>query len=134
MGDLSKDFSMYEFDCHDGTQVPDQYKTNVLRLVNEVLQPLRDITGSPIHVHSGYRTVSYNRACGGVARSQHLVAKAADLSIDGMEPDDVNKLAFGFMAARHTFYKSGGGVGWYNTFTHVDIRDGIDLKRWGKPE
>jgi len=133
MGDLSKDFSMYEFDCHDGTKVPDQYKTNVLRLVNEVLQPLRDITGSPIHVHSGYRTVSYNRACGGVVRSQHLVAKAADISIDGMDADYVNALMYGFMMARHTYYKQGGGVGWYKGFTHVDIRDGDHLSFWGKP-
>jgi len=47
MGDLSKNFSMYEFDCHDGTPVPDEYKPNVLRLVNEVLQPLRDMLGDP---------------------------------------------------------------------------------------
>jgi len=52
--------------------------------------------------------------------------------VDDMPTDDVNLFVRGYMTARETFYRKGGGVGWYNTFTHVDIRDGEHLNFWGK--
>lgn len=50
------------------------------RLVDNVLDPLRDAWGAPIMVTSGYRCPALNRAVGGVARSQHLLGEAADVT------------------------------------------------------
>lgn len=132
MGDISKNFSMSEFVCHDGTPVPVEFQSNIKRLVEEVLQPIRDMIGSPIHIVSGFRTPSHNLACGGVKHSQHLVGKAADIRIESLRPKEVNALVRGFMIARHNYYRQGGGVGWYKNFTHVDIRDGKKVGFWSR--
>jgi len=44
-----------------------------------VLQPLRDATGTTIHVNSGYRCPSLNRAINGAKNSQHMTGHAADI-------------------------------------------------------
>lgn len=59
--------------------IPDDLKGNMKRLVEGVLQPLRDKWGAPIVVGSGYRCPKLNRAVGGVASSQHMQAAAADI-------------------------------------------------------
>lgn len=132
MGDISKNFSMWEFDCKDGTLLPPEYHSNAFRLVKEVLQPMRASFGRAITVHSGYRTEEYNERVDGEPRSQHLVAKAADIDIDGVSEDDVQTFVRGYMLCRHLFYKHGGGVGWYESFTHVDIRDGDHVAFWDR--
>ena len=128
MGDISANFSYKEFDCRDGTPVPEKYKANIRQLVLEVLQPLRDYFKRPIHITSGYRTPTYNAACGGVKNSQHLLGKAADIQIQGLKPSETQNIVRGFMIARN----KGGGVGWYKSFTHVDIRPGKKVIFWGK--
>lgn len=132
MGDISKNFSMWEFDCKDGTSVPEEFKPNVKRLVLEVLQPLRNYFRQPVHIHSGYRTEAYNESCGGVQNSQHLTGMAADIDFDDVSEDDVQTFVKGYMLCRHLFYKHGGGVGWYESFTHVDIRDGDHVAFWDR--
>lgn len=52
---------------------------NLVRLVENVLDPLRIAYGKPIKVNSGYRSKALNRAVGGVANSQHIEGKAADI-------------------------------------------------------
>lgn len=72
-------FDVWEFRCHDGTDVPAQLvDTNFAALVSQ-LDVLRDDLGGPIEVVSGYRTPSYNHAIGGAAESQHMRALAADV-------------------------------------------------------
>ncbi len=44
-----------------------------------LLEPARTVAGCPIIVNSGYRNAAYNARVGGVARSQHLAACAADI-------------------------------------------------------
>jgi hypothetical protein len=56
---------------------------NLQLLVDHVLQPLRDLYGRPIHVHSGYRSVALNRAVGSADSSQHVLGQAADISVGG---------------------------------------------------
>ena len=51
---------------------------NLRNLCREVLQPLRDYEGKPIHVNSGYRCPELNEAVHGVGDSQHLYGEAAD--------------------------------------------------------
>ena len=64
---------------------------NLSRLVNEVLQPIRDVYGKPIVVGSGFRCPRLNKAVGGVANSDHQYGCAADIHslsdtlVDNME-------------------------------------------------
>lgn len=53
---------------------------NLTRLCQKVLQPLRDVYGSPIIVNSGYRSQTVNKAVGGVPTSQHRRGEAADIT------------------------------------------------------
>lgn len=87
MGTISKDFSYREFEASDTaahlnilnavttTKIRDSLKA----LVDDVLQPLRDAYGKPLHVNSGYRCPELNKAVGGVATSQHVKGEAADI-------------------------------------------------------
>lgn len=52
---------------------------NLNALIDNVLQPLRDWYGKPIHVTSGYRCKALNKAVGGVWNSQHMTGEAADI-------------------------------------------------------
>lgn len=52
---------------------------NIRRLCVEILQPVRDRLGAPIHVTSGFRCPALNRAVGGAQNSQHLRGEAADI-------------------------------------------------------
>ena len=60
-------------------QLPEGVEGNLVSLVEEVLEPVRERLGRPIIVNSGYRCPIHNAAVGGVANSQHLRGEAADL-------------------------------------------------------
>ena len=120
-------FFWYEFACKarygfEVREVPLRFQGNVMKLVAEVLQPLRDRFGA-IEITSGYRHKEYNRACGGVIGSRHLTGMAADFQFISslITPDETNLIAIGFMVSRFRFSGLPGGVGWYRGFTHVDI-------------
>jgi len=118
MGDLTNNFSLHEFRCRDGSDVPDEYMDNV-RLLAENLQVLRDYIGCPIRVISGYRSPSYNTKIGGARKSQHMVAKAGDIKVSGMSPDQVRDAILQLIESGQMMQ---GGVGRYVTFTHYDVR------------
>ena len=86
---LSKNFTLEEF-IHSNTaermgidNVPKDEKVveNLRSLCLEVLQPLRDYVGAPVHINSGYRCPELNMAVGGVKNSQHCRGEAADIRI-----------------------------------------------------
>jgi hypothetical protein len=54
------------------------------RLAQSVLQPLRDAAGMPVVVSSGYRAVAVNAAVKGSNASDHMFGRAADITIPGM--------------------------------------------------
>ncbi|MDO4185152.1 MAG: D-Ala-D-Ala carboxypeptidase family metallohydrolase [Bacteroidales bacterium] len=58
---------------------------NLIRLVDNVLDPLRKAYGKPITVSSGYRCEKLNRLVGGVTNSDHLLGMAADLDVGSKE-------------------------------------------------
>lgn len=60
--------------------------TRINRLCNEVLQPVRALTGRPITVSSGYRSPAVNKKIGGVPTSQHIQGLAADITAAGITP------------------------------------------------
>lgn len=54
-------------------------RRNLEALVDNVLDPLREAYGKPIHVNSGYRSPALNRAVKGAPASDHIFGKAADI-------------------------------------------------------
>ena len=56
---------------------------NINRLVDAVLDPLREAYGKPIRVTSGFRSAALNKAVGGSKTSEHLckgMSAAADIT------------------------------------------------------
>lgn len=54
-------------------------KQNLISLVENILDPLREAYGKPIIITSGYRCKQLNKAVGGASTSQHLTGEAADI-------------------------------------------------------
>lgn len=129
---LTKNFHIREFACKDGTEVPEEYYCNVLQLAQN-LQILRDECTKeqgkdcPLHINSGYRTPKYNAKLEGSAvHSQHLVAKAGDITCIYYTPKQMaNKIEKLISEGK----MKQGGLGRYKGFTHYDVR-GIKA-RWG---
>ena len=57
----------------------EQQNKALVALVDNVLDPLRDLFGKPVLVSSGFRSNDLNRAVGGAATSQHMKGEAADI-------------------------------------------------------
>lgn len=58
-----------------------EQEDNLTALVEAVLDPLRMSYGKPIHISSGYRCPTLNKAIGGVANSQHMKGEAVDIDL-----------------------------------------------------
>ena len=115
---MTNNFTLKEFESNDGSEMPSDVYLNIVKLVGQ-LQFLRDYTGRAITVNSGYRSPEYNAKIGGVKNSQHLLGKAADITIEGLKPAEVYRIIdelidMGLMLQ--------GGLGSYKSFTHYDIR------------
>jgi uncharacterized protein YcbK (DUF882 family) len=80
------------------------------------LQELRNNVDKPIRIISGYRCFNHNKAVRGAKRSQHLLGKAADITIEGMSPGEVLSEAKKIEAFKN------GGLGLYSQFVHCDVR------------
>ena len=59
---------------------------NINLLVDNVLDPIRDMVHTPIIITSGYRCPQVNRLVGGVDNSQHMSGCAADFHVQGFTP------------------------------------------------
>lgn len=96
---LSRNFTLEEFlrsqtatrNDIDMTPPPEVVE-NIRRLVNEILQPLRDAVNTVVTVTSGYRPLVLNRLIGGSSTSQHVLGEAADIVVVGMLPIDVARV------------------------------------------
>ena len=106
---LTKNFSVAEFKCNDGSD-----SVMIDKKLAALLQEIRNHFGKPVIINSAYRTAQYNRKAGGSSKSLHLYGKAADIKIDGVSPYSIAK-----------YCQSLGvkGIGLYNTFVHVDTRE-----------
>lgn len=54
------------------------------KLCKNILEPLRQWTGKPIIINSGFRCEELNRLVGGVTNSQHLSGEAADIRVNSL--------------------------------------------------
>lgn len=119
---IAEHFKVEEFRCKDGTD-----PIFVDEALVELLEQVRTHFGRAVTVTSGYRTSSHNSRVGGSAKSQHLYGRAADIQVDGVEPETV--------AAYVETLLDGGGLGIYPVkpgrdagWVHIDTRDG--KSRW----
>jgi zinc D-Ala-D-Ala carboxypeptidase len=88
----------------------------------DALQALRTRWGKPMTINSAYRNPAHNAAVGGAKRSQHKLGRAFDIHI--RHKTERNRLE---ALSRQIGFK---GIGRYNTFLHVDLRDGR-AATWG---
>ena len=84
-----------------------------------VLQLIRDEIGASIRINSGYRCPAHNKKVGGSPQSLHVKGMAADLACDAVSPEELADTVEDLMKQALI---PNGGLGRYNTFTHVDIR------------
>jgi uncharacterized protein YcbK (DUF882 family) len=56
-----------------------EIENNLNHLINELLDPIRQLYGNPIYINSGYRCRALNEAVKGSKTSQHMDGLAADL-------------------------------------------------------
>ena len=86
-----KHFTDTELRCKCCGRLPPEAKETLEALVDNVLDPARELLGKPIRVSSGFRCPLHNAAVGGVAKSQHTLGEAADITAGS--PADNLKLA-----------------------------------------
>jgi len=121
---LTKNFHIKEWRCHDGTDVPWSLVENVTKCATN-LQALRNALGKAITIVSGFRNRSYNDGIGSKPTSQHVKGLAADIRVAGVSPTEVASLI-------EELIKDGemdeGGIGTYRGWTHYDCR--LTKARW----
>ena len=98
-----KHFTLSEFFCSStaakssikNEPSPDERATivrNINLLVDNVLDPVRDMVNAPIIITSGYRCPQVNRLVGGVNNSQHMSGCAADFHVEGFTPSMMHQV------------------------------------------
>lgn len=115
---LTKNFTLYEFESNDGAEFPAEVVKNLRELAKN-LQVIRNHFGKPIKINSGYRSPEHNKSIGGVSNSQHVKGKAADFVISGYTPQQIAHELENLIALKKI---SQGGIGVYPNFVHYDIR------------
>ena len=55
-------------------------RENLIYLIDNILDPLRELYGKPIIVNSGYRNKIVNKKVGGSPTSQHMRGEAVDIT------------------------------------------------------
>ena len=86
---VSKHFKFSEFTKSDtasrhhiNNAITDwEVRDNIIALVDNVLEPLREAWGGPLFINSGYRCKELNELVGGVETSQHRKGQAADVGV-----------------------------------------------------
>lgn len=111
---LSEHFHLSEFTCHceKCTVVP--VSMALVALLETIRADAVKLGAKGLKINCGFRCPSHNKAVGGVPDSQHVLGLAADIVAPGLDPI--------VMAAIAQSRNPKGGVGTYETFTHVDVR------------
>lgn len=65
---------------------------NLENLVDNVLDPIRELVAAPVIITSGYRCERLNKLVGGVPDSQHRTGHAADFYVKDFSRGDMAKL------------------------------------------
>lgn len=90
---LTKNFTLEELTYSDiaerqglNNSAPFDIESNLLRLCEELLEPVRELLGKPLLVSSGYRSPEVNGAAGGSSSSEHMDGRASDFRVPHMTP------------------------------------------------
>jgi len=114
---LSPHFKAHEFRCKDLSRV-----IVLNKALLDLLELIRNHYNKPLHINSAYRTVQYNSQQKDASpKSQHIFGNAADIWIEGVTPLQL----YTWLNSK---YPNSHGLGIYNTFVHVDVREG--KSRW----
>ncbi len=65
---------------------------NMLILIIDCLQPIRELLGKAVFINSGYRCSQLNKLVGGSPTSEHLKGMACDFHCYGLYPKQIVKL------------------------------------------
>lgn len=150
---LTPHFSVAEMACKDGTpypinevdeEDPEKRPWMITRLLPlfDTLEVIRSMCGKPLIITSGYRTLAYDERLYNADRdhngnkappqgSQHPKGRAADIICQSLTSTQLRDLI-------GALYRAGklphlGGLGWYPSFVHVDVRPRVNdhLAQWG---
>lgn len=108
------------------SNIPDkQSLDNMLILICECLQPIRNYIDKPMNISSGYRSPRLNGhpLINGAPNSQHVTGQAVDFTIKGMTPRQIIKKN-----------KSSGVdfdqlINEYNAWVHISYNKGKNKKQ-----
>lgn len=78
----TKNFSANEVRLKSSPINSKEVEENLQRLLEEIMQPLREGIGVPIKITSAYRNEEDNRRKGGTRNSQHLKGEAIDFKVE----------------------------------------------------
>ncbi|MGL5085234.1 MAG: D-Ala-D-Ala carboxypeptidase family metallohydrolase, partial [Clostridium sp.] len=109
---MNKYFKRKEFACKCGCGF-DCVDVELLDLLTSV----REFFGKPVTITSACRCPEHNAKVGGAKGSQHKFAKAADIQVKGLTPQEVQKALDEFLPSDKF------GMGYGKTFTHLDVRE-----------
>jgi uncharacterized protein YcbK (DUF882 family) len=120
MGDLTEDFSRYEFACKCGCGF-----AAVDTVLLATLQKMRKHFRSPVRITSGCRCPAHNATTPGAApNSYHTKGMAVDITVDGIQPGAVAR----YLDKQHPKLF---GIGAYSGWVHFDVRPD-HYARWDK--
>jgi len=111
MGDLSTNFSKWEFECKCGCGYDDISMELIL-----LLEEIRADVGGPIRINSGCRCSNHNAAIGGTKHSRHMTGEAADIQVEG------GWHRYKVLCA--AVHRGAEGIGIAKGFIHCDIHHG----------
>ena len=128
MGTLSKNFDWKEFEKsematrhHINNVITDwEVRDNIIALVENLLEPLREAWEQPLFINSGYRCRELNEKVGGVESSQHRKGEAADVGCSN--PLELARLV---LKLNLPFDQ----MGLYPTFLHLSYTDNKENRR-----
>ena len=118
---LTENFYKEEFDCRDGSVMPEDVLANI-KLLATNLQSIRNKINEPIFISSGYRSIKHNKKVGGKSNSYHLKGLAADLVSKNFSPKELAAIIL-ILMEENIILK--GGIGLYDGFVHFDIRGNL---------
>lgn len=128
MGNISRHFSFAEFTKSDTArryhiinEITDwEVRDNIIALVENLLEPLREAWEQPLFINSGYRCRELNEKVGGVESSQHRKGQAADVGCSN--PLELARLV---LKLNLPFDQ----MGLYPTFLHLSYTDNKENRR-----
>ena len=130
---ITEHFSLEEFKQparHKMSEIvyPEKWIVSRLTPLCMQLEIIREkLGGHTISIVSGYRSPEYNALIKGAKQSQHIQGRAADFVVDDLDAIDVYNSIVKLSKAKIINI---GGLGKYNTFTHIDIREQAILVTW----